>query len=407
MTIRFTRGMKLMGAGIALSMVWFVLSACECDETKEQNFPGFWVTCVANKPTLMTYNDNNATIVAQDQAGNFDPRDWDCSHDAGSPSYKGSQSTSPFTISTPLGPGGPINARGHQAAQASSQGVAAYLPQVLRLLPFVPQAKIIGPATCDSTFPDVFRTDQLDAQVTRIGTCPFQVKARISVPPNPLQVAVTPDGTTAVVTSFFNAISFIDLSSNRVTFTLNTDSSINPHGLAISPDGKRAYVTSFNTNNAEVLVIDMASKQILTTIQTIAYPQGATLTPDGSQLWITSPLGNVVDVIDTLSNTRVTGRSITQATDVAFNSTGTRAYITSNPNSVVVVDTGTYQVIKTYTVGQGPTDIAMSYGDGFLVVTCQADGTTWIIDLVKNKLSSIQMTQNPTGDVPSGIAFVH
>ena len=107
MTIRFTRGMKLMGAGIALSMVWFVLEACECDETKEQNFPGFWVTCVGNKPTLMTYNDNNATVVAQDSAGNFDPKDWDCGHDANSPSYKGSQATAPFQTSTPSGPGGP------------------------------------------------------------------------------------------------------------------------------------------------------------------------------------------------------------------------------------------------------------------------------------------------------------
>jgi YVTN family beta-propeller protein len=407
MTIRFTRGMKLMGAGIALSMVWLVLGACECDETKEDQYPGSWVTCIGDKPTLMTYSADAPIVIAQNQAGQFNPADWRCGHDPGSPSYKGSQSTAPFQTSTPSGPAGAITVRGHQTAHASSQGVAAYLPQALRFLPFIPQAQLTGPTTCDSTFPDVFRTDQLDAQVTRAGTCPFQVKARISVPPNPLQVAVTPDGTTAVVTSFFNAISFINLSTNQVTFTLNTDISINPHGLAISPDGTRAYVTSFNTNNAVVLVIDMASKQILATIPTIAFPQGATLTPDGSQLWITSPLGNAVDIIDTLTNTRATGRSIPQATDVAFNSTGTRAYVTSSPNSVVAIDTGTYQVIKTYTVGQGPTDISMSYADAFLVVTCQTDGTIWIIDLVKNKLSSIQVIQRPTGDVPSGIAFVH
>lgn len=406
MTFRLTRGLRLMGAGIALSMVWFVFEACECDETKEQKFSGFWVTCQGDKPTLMTYNGDRAIQVSQTQAGNFNPSDYRCKHDANSPDYRGSEAKSPFQLSSPSGPQG-VNARGNQRAQATSQGVAAYLPQVLRLLPFLPQAAIPAPTACDSTFADVFHTNQTDAQVTRIGTCPFQVKARIPVPDNPLQVVVSPDGSTAVATSFFNAVSFIDLTTNKVTFTLNTGGDINPHGVAISPDGKRVYITSFNTSNSVVLVVDITSKQTLATIQTISFPQGAILTPDGSQLWITSPLGNVVDIIDTLTNTRATSRSVTQAIDVAFNSTGTRAYITSGPNSVVVMDTGTYQVLRTYTVGPGPTDISMSYGDQFLVVNCRTDGTVWIIDLAQNKLSSTKLVQNPAGDAPAGIAFVH
>ena len=57
--IRLTTQTKLVAAGVALSLGWIILSACECDETKEDNFPGFWVTCIDNKPTLMTYNGNN------------------------------------------------------------------------------------------------------------------------------------------------------------------------------------------------------------------------------------------------------------------------------------------------------------------------------------------------------------
>ena|ERR1051326_7017268 len=400
MTMRFTRGMKLMGAGIALSMVWFVFEACECDETKEQNFPGFWVTCVGDKPTLMTYNDNSATQVTNSQAGNFNPSDYDCKHDANSPNYIGSEAKSPFTISSPSGPGS-VTRRAHATVPAGH-----FLPQMLRELPFLPHPPAAAAPACDSSFPDVFHTNQLDAQVTRIGTCPFTVKARFKVPDNPLQVAVTADGATAVATSFFNAITFIDVASNKIVFTLNTDASTNPHGVAISPDSKTLYVTNFNSN-AEVLVIDMASKQILARIPTIAFPQGATLSPDGSQLWITSPLANSVDIIDTQTNTRTTGRGISQAVGVAFNSTGTRAYVTSNPNTVTAVDTGTFQVLKTYTVGSGPTDIQMSYADGFLVVNCPGDGTVWIIDLVKNTTTSIKLDQSGSGVTPNGIAFVH
>ena len=154
-----------------------------------------------------------------------------------------------------------------------------------------------------------------------------------------------------------------------------------------------------------MLVIDLTSRKAIATVRTIPYASGATLTPDGSQLWITSPLASSVDVIDTLTNTEITGLSIGSTTDVAFNSTGTLAYITSAggaTGSVVVVDTATYQVMNTYKVGAGPADIAMSYGDRFLVVNNDTDGSVSVIDLVKNAVATTHVGANP-----SGIAFVH
>ncbi len=270
-------------------------------------------------------------------------------------------------------------------------------------MPHVPPS---ATANCDSTFPDIFQTDHAEALVTRVSTCPFAIKVTIPVATRPLQVAVTPDGSTALVTSFDNAVNFIDLATNKVTYTLLTDSTINPHGLAISPDGTRAYITSFNTNGL-IAVIDLASKKIIATIPTISYAQGLTLTPDGSQLWVTSPLAASVDIFDTLTNTRVTGLNISETIDVAFNSTGTRAYVTTSstiPGSVVAVDTATYQIIKSYTVGLGPSDIAMAYGDQFLVVNNNSDGSVSVVDLLKD---SVATTKVGTNSVPSGIAFVH
>ena len=242
--------------------------------------------------------------------------------------------------------------------------------------------------------------------MTRISTCPFKIKVSIPVVTRPLQVVMTPDGSSALVTSFDNAVNFIDLATNTVTYTLMTDPSINPNGLAISPDGTRAYITSFNTNGG-VAVIDLASRTIIATLSTNAYPQGVTITPDGSEIWITYPLGSSVDIFDTLSNTYVTGLNIGETTDIAFNSTGTRAYITSQattPGSVVVVDTSSYQTLSTYTVGLGASDIKMSYGDQFLVVNNDAGGSISVIDLKKDAVVTTQLGGN---SAPSGIAFVH
>ena len=394
-----------MAIGICLSLGWFVLESCECDETKEQNFPGFWVTCVNNKPTLMTYNDNNATVVTQEQAGNFDPAEWDCSHDANSPSYKGSEDRPPFQVSTPSGPGGPI-ARPH-----ATGSVYAFVPQRLINLPFLPHVPQNTNPTCSSSTPDVFQTNQLNAAVNRWHTCPFSLVATIPVVAAPLQVEITPDGGTALVTSFNSAVNFIDLSTNKVRYTLMTDPSIHPHGLAISPDGTRAYITSFVPNNPLVAVIDMTSRAIIATSPTaLQYPHGATLTPDGSQLWITSPLSAGVDVIDTLSGTHVFTLNINETTDVAFNSTGTLAFITSTatvPGTVVEVDTSNYQTITTFTVGSGPTDIKMSYGDQWLVVNNNTDTTVSVIDLVRNTVVTVPVGANGfRGPGPTGISFV-
>jgi DNA-binding beta-propeller fold protein YncE len=386
---------KLMCAGIALSLGWILLEACECDEANQIPFLDYWVTCEGNKPTLMVYL-GDFPIDVYDPLDIFDVSDYDCSSPGSPPRPKSSAATSP--VGGPSGPGG--YARPHAAGSSQS----AYLPQRLRDLPFTPNVPVPGsPPVCDSTYSDVLQTDHVEALVTRISTCPFKVVRTYPVATRPLQVEITPDGSTALVTSFDNAVNFINLSTNQVT-QLTTDINVNPDGIAITPDGTTAYVTSFTTFNPVILVINIPTKTIVTSFPTIAYAQGATLTPDGSQLWITSPLGSETDVIDTLTNTTIFRLNIPASTGVAFNSTGTTAYVTSGANQVVAVNTATFQTVKTYTVGQGPTDIQMSYGDQFLVVNNNIAGSVSVIDLVKNAVKTLTLAGN---SAPTGISFVH
>ncbi len=395
MTLRFTT--KLMAATAALSLGWLLVAACdECEPesgTKEYNFPGFWVTCVGNQPTLMEYNGNTPTATI---FSGFDPSQWDCTTPGSPPRPK--PNAPALKTGTTKGP-----SIAHPHAAVSTQ--TGYLPQRLRNLPFTPILPNPGsPAACDSTYPDVFQVDHAEALVTRASTCPFKVVTTIPVQTRPLQVEITPDGSTAIVTSFDNVVNFIDTTSNKVTFQLQTDLSVNPDGIAISNDGTTAYVTSFTNFNPVILVINIPTRTVVTSFPTFAYAQGATLTPDGSQLWITSPLGNETDVIDTLTNTTIYRLNIPASTGVAFNSTGTTAYVTSGANQVVAVNTATFLTVNTYTVGRGPTDIQMSYADRFLVVNNYTDGSVSVIDLAQNAVNTISLGGS---SAPSGIAFVH
>ncbi len=395
-----SRSTKLMSFGIVLSLGWFLFESCDCD-TKQQEFPFNWVACVGNKPTLMYYLGDSPV---QYYSADTDLSGYKCSHN-GSPQYKGSEAA-PYAVGGPAGPSG-YERQGH----ATAAPLTAWIPQQLRDLPFLPDIPPSAAApTCQSSFPDVLQTNHDSGGLTRITTCPFAIKTVIPLGTNTLQVAVTPDGSTAIVTSFDNAVYFVDLATNTVSYTLLTDSTINPNGIAISPDGKRAYVTSFTSFNPVVIVLDLTSptKSIIATIPTIQYPSGATLTPDGSQLWITSPLAFDMAVIDTLTNTNATNLAIGTTTDVAFNSTGTRAYVTSGagasagtPGQVYVVNTGTYQTVQTYTVGASPADISMSYGNQWLVVNNNADNSISVIDLLKQAVKTTQV-----GGTPSGIAWM-
>jgi DNA-binding beta-propeller fold protein YncE len=401
--IHLTATTKIIASAVALSLGWIVLEACDCNQSKEDAFPGLWVSCLNNMPTLMTYAGDDPIVVTTKPATGFNPSDYDCSRDATSPQYKGSESSAPFQTSTPAGPEPGLRPRVTQAGNP-------YLPEQVRDLPFTPPVPPATTAACQSNFPDVFRTNHNENSVTRISTCPFAIKTTIPVFANPLQVAVTPDGSTALVTSFGSldgsggAVSLVSLSTNKVTSTVMMPFQVTPNGLAISPDSTTAYIGNF-TVPGQILVMNIASQMITATIQNLVqYPSGLTLTPDGSELWVASPLGTEVDVIDTLSQTEIFRLNIQDTTDIAFNSTGTTAYITSsstNPGQVMAVNTATFQVMNTYTVGNTPSDISMSYGDRFLVVNNENDVIISVIDLVQNAVKSVTV-----GSQARGIAFV-
>ncbi|HYL75809.1 MAG TPA: hypothetical protein VEU96_16485 [Bryobacteraceae bacterium] len=309
-------------------------------------------------------------------------------------------STVPFTSQPVYG----VKDRG--AASQLQTGV--YPPPTLLALPFEPlraQTQVSNPLTdCDPSSPDILQVNQTNNTVTRVGTCPVAVKAVISVASRPIEVELTPDARTALVTSYDNVVNFIDVASNSVIFKFTTDSTVNPSGIAIAPDGTRAYITSFNSSNGAVLAIDLGTRSIIATIPVNAFPQSLFMTPDGAQVYVTFPLGNAVYVIDTLTNRVATTLSITAPYGIGFSPTGTKAYITSasgSPGSVVVLDTATYTVVKSYPVGVSPFAIAVMYGGRYVIVNNFGSNSVSVIDTVTDTVKTTDI-----GGAPLGISFV-
>jgi YVTN family beta-propeller protein len=94
--------------------------------------------------------------------------------------------------------------------------------------------------------------------------------------PNPLGVAITPDGSLAyVANSTSSSVSVIDTTTHTVGPTVGVGAA--PSGVAITPDGSYAYVS--NVGDGTVSVIATATNTVDATVMVGTAPQGVAITP--------------------------------------------------------------------------------------------------------------------------------
>lgn len=258
--------------------------------------------------------------------------------------------------------------------------------------------------TCNSEInPTMFEVAHVRGTVTRYDLCTKRALAVVSVPPLPLQVRVTPDGSQAVVTSYQNAITFIDTGTNQISKTIQTDPSFTPSGIAISPDGTFALVTNFEqAPNAYLAVVNLASKQVTNTIALdTGYPQSVFIAPDGSLAWVTFPFDDLVEVIDLLTGVSVASLNADTPYSVAFNPTGTVAYVAggAGSGSVAVYNTTTYALTNTISAGAGAGDLLVSPDEVFFSINNAFGSSVVGIDAVTFTPTLAPLIGSPRGAV--------
>jgi YVTN family beta-propeller protein len=220
----------------------------------------------------------------------------------------------------------------------------------------------------------------------------------------------TPDGLSALVSNVDDGtISVINLATLTVSQTISLPPlngfAMRPSGIAILPDGSKAYVADHvDLPGGAVYVIDLTTMKFSTMFDVGGFPASIAVTPDSSQVWVSSWGGGRVDVYDTMTNAVVTGFSVPQANGIAFNPTGTRAYMASGSlGAIIVADTSTYQVAAQIPVGNYPHAVLVSPTGRHLFVTNALSNSISMIDAGSNTvLRTIQLK----GQHPLGLAFV-
>jgi YVTN family beta-propeller protein len=259
-----------------------------------------------------------------------------------------------------------------------------------RPIPFLP-----GFSATDAAIPAVmcdpngsfYSVNHGNSLVTHFAGCTLTAIATIPVFQNPLHPAMTPDGSLLLVTSNAGAVNFISTATDTVVFTLQTPG-LSPSGIDISPDGSTAYVTNYDVN-AEILVIDIPSRTITKTIPLpVQYPKQIFLTPDGAQAWVNFYGNSQIYILDTFSGTvaATIGTGNMATTGIAFNATGTTAYVAAAPNDLLVYNTASLTRTGDIKVGSQPVDVFLTPDGARLYVTSFSSSTISIVDAHTNLL---------------------
>jgi len=207
----------------------------------------------------------------------------------------------------------------------------------------------------------------------RMASRALKVVSTIHLGSEPAAIVTSPDKTTLyVAVGGSGDIAVIDRASRTIKSRIKLPSGAQPYSLAITPDGNRLYTGEFIVGTANSYSVDLPGGTVTRLTAPGSVMTQMLVTPDGTQLWVCNYFGSIY-IYDVLTNTYVTTLGISSPWNVAFNASGTRAYVSSGSQgvqgSVVVVDTATLKTVATIPVGIEPRNIRITPSGRHLFVT--------------------------------------
>jgi YVTN family beta-propeller protein len=225
----------------------------------------------------------------------------------------------------------------------------------------------------------------------------------------PPQVSAEVRGSLLVVNKSSDTVSAIALPEGRVVAELPTGPG--PHEIAVSPDGSRAIVSNYDhpdTETGSLTLIDIPRGRVTATISLAPYqhPHGVAWLADNRQVLVTAEASHALLLIDTgepeTGVVAAIGTGQTLSHMVAVDAVRNRAYVTNIVSgSLSVLDLGTRKLTTVVPTGAGTEGLAVRPGSGEVWVTNREENTLAVVDP-----ASLTVTRRiPTGDFPLRVRF--
>ena len=271
-------------------------------------------------------------------------------------------------------------------------------------------------------------------QLWKFSASTYELVGTVSIPFQPADVALTPSGDSAYVTSFSSVVGLVTLVNTETMQILSSipgpPFAVNPHGIVLSNDAQKAYVG--NAGSGNMTVINTADNSTsLMALDTLGNPFGSdvspylvAVTPDDRYLFVTDYAqgGENVFVIDLVTDPSkpshvipVGGRTI----HVAITPDGSKAFVCNfDLNSVNVISIPDFTVTTISNVGKQPHGVVFTPDGRTAYVTTEntltpepphhpASGSSGVSFVYVIDVQTLRITQSiEVGAFGQGLAFI-
>jgi YVTN family beta-propeller protein len=224
---------------------------------------------------------------------------------------------------------------------------------------YVSNYKIFGSGFSTIADDECDRGDWEDSFVYKIDVATFEIVAVIPTGAVPKFMAVSPDGSTVVVSNWCGFdVSFIDTATD--TEVARVDVGRHPRGVAIDKDSEVVYVTVMGEHRIDML--GLQSHQVLRSYDTSVSgttPRHILLSDDDRYLYVSNHKMNLVRKID-LSSGAVVGTAATgtETRTMAISDDGESLYVVNYQDGTVSkVRTSDMEILQTVQSGVHPVGV--------------------------------------------------
>ncbi len=230
--------------------------------------------------------------------------------------------------------------------------------------------------------------------------------ARVPTGDGPHEVAVSPDGVTAVVANYGirgvrgNSLTVIDIPAKSVRATIDLGDYHRPHGIQFLPDGRQVMVTV--EQEQAVVLVDLASAAVVGTFSTgQRVSHMLVLTPDARRAFVANIMSNNVTVVDlelaqAVANIE-TGKG---AEGIDISPDGREVWVTNRAEDTIsIIDTEVLEVVETLPCASFPIRLKFTPDGRHVLVSNARSGDVAVFAAIERReVRRVPMQQEAVGD---------
>ncbi len=205
----------------------------------------------------------------------------------------------------------------------------------------------------------VLNKSEASASLIDVGT--GKEVARVPTGDGPHEVAVSPDGRTAVVCDYGgrgapgSTLTVIDIESATVMQTIDLGEYHRPHGIEYFKDGKRVVVTA--EDQKALIVVDVESGTVVQAVDTAQdVSHMVAMTPDGKRAFVANIGSGSMTAIDLEKGERVANIETGDGAEgITVTPDGKHVWVTNRAEDTIsILDANTLEVVKKVDCGSFP-----------------------------------------------------